>query len=203
MPEFRVYIITDLRLFPSAARMLRRIDAVLGHVPARGAAVCLRENGIDDAYLYRLALDLRELTAGRRALLLVSRRIDVAMACGADGVHLGARTVGIDDARKLMPRGLVGYSAHGSGEAMSAFQRGAHFVTISPLFHSPGKGKPIGLEGLRRTARRCKGRPVFALGGVGPSNIEAVLGEGAWGAAFIRAALTSPRPERLFKAIFP
>jgi thiamine-phosphate pyrophosphorylase len=202
MFNFRIYIITDLRFFDSAARMVRRIDRVLGHAPPRGAAVCLRENEIDAAALYRLALALRDVTARRCAFLFVNRRVDVALACGADGVHLGARTQGIRDAKKLMPRGLVGYSAHAPGEALEAFEEGADFVTISPVFPSPGKGKPIGLEGLRRTVRRCRGRPVFALGGVEFSNLPDVLREGAWGAAFIRAALISPRPEKMFKTIF-
>ena len=201
-PGFKIYIITDSKLFQKPAAMLRRIRYLLKIAPTGSAAVCLRENHLEDRRLLELAMRLRKLTTRRRALLTINRRVDVALACGADGFHLGLKTVGIEDAKKLLPGKLVGYSAHHADEAAKAFRRGADFVTISPVFSSPGKGTTLGLEGLRATVKRCGENPVFALGGIDASNIPGVFRQGARGVSFIRAALTAQRPSNVIRAVF-
>jgi thiamine-phosphate pyrophosphorylase len=202
-PGFRLYVITDLKLFHAQAEMLERIGYFLKSAPGGSAGVCLREHGLYDRDLFALANKLRRMTRRHGSALLVNRRVDLALLCGADGVHLGSKTMSIRDARALMRSGLIGYSAHSSREAAAAFRSGASFVTISPVFHSPGKGAPLGLEGLGRTVAACRGRPVFALGGIDASNISRVFARGAAGAAFIRAALEETGPSRLIRAMPP
>ncbi len=201
-PGFKIYIITDSKLFQKPAAMLRRIRYLLKIAPTGSAAVCLRENHLEDRRLLELAMRLRKLTARRGAVLTVNRRLDVALACDAYGVHLGINTVSIEEAGKLLEGKLIGYSAHDADEAARVFRRGADFVTISPVFSSPGKGTAIGLEGLRATVKRCGENPVFALGGIDASNIPGVFRQGARGVSFIRAALTAQRPSNVIRAVF-
>ena len=197
-PLFRFYLITGLGLCGgSVDELLARAGRFLDALPRGSAAVCVRENEVGDVVLRGIVSGARGVCRRRGAALLVNRRCDVALACGADGVHLGAKTVAIGDARGILPGALVGYSAHDAHEARRAFCRGASFVTVGPVFPSPGKGSPIGLEGLAETVESCGGRPVFSLGGIDASNVGGVFEAGAWGAAFIRAAFDgAPAPRR-------
>src|SRR5262249_58174695 len=115
-----------------------------------------------------LAERLRELTARASALLLVNDRVDVAVAVGADGVHLGGGSLPADVARRLLPPGaLVGVSTHAPAEAASAM---ADFVFYGPVYATPSKaafGPPQGLAALRQAAAAAR-VPLLAIGGVTP-----------------------------------
>jgi thiamine-phosphate pyrophosphorylase len=117
-----------------------------------------------------------ELPQKLRPKILVNSRADVAFAAGADGVHLPANAP-----RETLPRLLVGRSCHTLDEVKSSK---ADFVTFGPVFKSPGKGKPAGLEGL---SKACKLHPhVYALGGVDWDNAEDCMHVGVEGIAGIR-----------------
>jgi len=184
--DFRAYIISSRKLFKTTGQMLERLEKILDIAPEI-TAVCFRESDMDSMLLLKLAFEMRNITKRAGSKLFISRRIDIAVACGADGVQLGRRTVSIKEAKKYFPQFLIGYSAHSSSEAVRAFSDGADFITISPIFYSPGKGKPVGIKALGKVMALCKGKPVFALGGIDACNIEEVLKTGAWGAAFIRS----------------
>lgn len=120
--------------------------------------------------------------------LLVNGRADVALAAGADGVHLPSRGLPVALARKLAAshdRFLVGRSTHDPAEVAAAGAAGADYVVFGPVYGVPGKGEPAGLERLRRAS--AHGVPVLALGGIDPSRLAAVAEAGAVGAAGIRA----------------
>ena len=108
--------------------------------------------------------------------ILINSRADVAMAAGADGVHLPAEAP-----EQTLPGLIVGRSCHSLDEIRRA---GAHLVTFGPIFDSPGKGPPLGLEALRSACRFHK--PVFALGGVNWDNAAECMHAGAEGVAGIR-----------------
>ncbi len=108
--------------------------------------------------------------------ILVNSRLDVAVASGADGVHLPA-----DAPVQVLPRLFIGRSCH-TLEQVKAAQ--ADFVTFGPVFNSPGKAKPVGLDALKAA---CKlGKPVYALGGVNWDNADQCMHAGAEGIAGIR-----------------
>jgi len=199
---FTIYVITDLELCGSRGELLARVGRLLGAFPRGAVGVCCRENRLADAELLRLATSLERLCRRRGAPLLVNRRPDVALLCGAAGVHLGARTVSVEGARSLLPPdALVGYSAHSPDEAWRALARGATFATVSPVFRSPGKGRPIGIAGLRRAVARCgAGAPVFALGGIDAARAPGALAAGAAGVALVRGALAAD-PGELARAV--
>ena len=132
-------------------------------------AVQLREKDLSAAELLPLAGELRSLTREFGARLLINDRVDVALATGADGVHLGGHSLPAADARRLLgPDKLIGVSTHRIEEIRTAEESGADFVTFGPVWFTPSKapfGEPVGLAQLRE-ACAATALPVFALGGV-------------------------------------
>lgn len=183
----RAIQITSLPDVPEA-ELLRRLEALAAAPAARRAevAVMLRDPGLSPRALLRLGERLRAVTAGLGVALLVNDRLDVARLVGADGIHLGRRSVSLEDARAAAPGLSISTSAHAAGEARAAFARGADRVLLSPIFASPGKGPPLGLAALGE-APPPPGRALLALGGVGEGDVERCLAAGASGVAAIRA----------------
>ena len=164
-------------------------------------AVQLRDREIDDLRLFHLARRARALLPAR-CRLLVSRRVDVAIAAGADGVHLPAAGLPIAPLRRRFGRRLlIGRSTHHPEEVAEASRDGADYATFGPVFPTPGKeiyGPPPGLAGLRRAAAAAPGFPVLALGGFTDdrlADLGAVAAAGATGIAGIRTfADVGPSP---------
>ena len=158
-------------------------------------AVQLREKDLGGRRLLELAR-LARRRLGPDRLLLVNGRADVALAAGADGVHLPAAGLPIAALRRRFgDRLLIGRSTHHPAEVREAAAAGADYVTFGPVWATPGKeryGPPPGLSGLRRAA--AVGLPVFALGGVTIERLPEAAAAGARGAAGIRVFL---RPGRL------
>ncbi len=121
--------------------------------------------------------------------VVVNDRVDVALAAGAAGVHLGAHSMPAQVVRRFAPRPFViGVSCHSLGEAMAAESGGADYVVLGPVFETPSKlgyGPPLGLEKLRDVTSRLR-MPVLALGGITVERIRPCLDAGASGIAGIR-----------------
>jgi thiamine-phosphate pyrophosphorylase len=136
--------------------------------------------------------------------LFVNDRVDVALAVGADGVHLGGGALTVDDTQALAPRMRIALSTHTMGEvSLAAADPRVSFVVFGPIFDTPSKrafGPPQGLPSLRAA---CSAPiPVLALGGVGPDQIPACFGAGASGVASIGAWLRNPAPETVLRRFF-
>jgi thiamine-phosphate pyrophosphorylase len=120
--------------------------------------------------------------------VIVNDRLDVALAAGAAGVHLGTQSMPAQEARKLAPESfLVGASCHSLLEALEAESAGAHYALLGPIYETPFKlpyGPPLGLEKLREVAARVK-IPLLALGGITVGRVRACLDAGATGIAGI------------------
>jgi thiamine-phosphate pyrophosphorylase len=191
--DFRLYLITDR--FGCAGRSLVNIveEALKGGVKA----VQLREKDLSSREMFELAVDMRRLTLRYGAKMLVNDRIDIAMSVGADGVHLGERSVSPAVARKLIgEERLIGVSCHGAEEALAAWKRGADFITLGPVFFTPSKaeyGEPLGLSVVEEVARLVD-IPVFAIGGIKTMNLREALSAGAHGIAVISAVLSADDP---------
>ena len=189
--DFKLYLITDRRLFTDGNSLFTAVEEALkGGVPA----VQLREKDLETRKLLSMAYSLRELTSGYKAKLFINDRVDIALAVGADGVHLGGDSLPAFAARKAAGEALlIGVSAHSIAEAKKAGEEGADFVTLGPIFETPSKmkyGKPLGPE-LLSEARRKIAVPVFAIGGIKKERVGSVLEAGATGMALISAILGS------------
>jgi thiamine-phosphate pyrophosphorylase len=179
----RLYLITPPEGDPAPA-----VQAALGVLPSGSAAVQLRQQ-LPARQLLERARALRAICTKFAAPLLINDRPDVALAAGADGVHLPARGLPATEAKKLVP--LVGVSCHTAEEV--AQSAAADFCVFGPVFDTPGKGPAIGLEQLR-AACRSTSKPVFALGGITAANAASCIEAGARGVACIRAVLGARDP---------
>jgi len=196
----RVYLVTD----PSAGPgLLACAAAALAGLPPGVVAVQLRARGATGRELLATARALREVVASAGQLLLVNDRVDVALASGADGVHLPAAGIPAGDARALLgPGRLIGVSCHSAEDVARNRAAGADFATFGPIFDTPSKrpyGAPVGLGRLREAA--ALGLPLLGLGGIDPSNAPSVAAAGAHGVAAIRAWLESPDPAAVVRAL--
>ncbi len=191
--DFRLYLVTDRR----RARESDLPAAVERALEGGVRGVQLREKDLSGRELYGLAVVLRALTSRYGARLLVNDRVDVALAAGADGVHLGVASIPPAEARRLLgPGALIGCSAHDLRELAAAEEGGADFATFGPVYATPSKasfGPPVGVEAFRRACEAAR-IPLFALGGVGAGNAREVLAAGAWGIGAIGAILGAPDP---------
>ena len=146
-----------------------------------------------------LAALVRRVMAATRLPVMVNDRLDVAIATGAAGCHLGQDDLPLAVARTLTPPGfLLGGSAGDEVEARRAHDGGASFVGVGPIHatgNKPDAGVPIGVAGLRRVIA-AGAPPAVAIGGVGASDVPALAAAGAVGVAVIGAVLQAGDPER-------
>jgi len=189
----RIYLITPDGKDPAPA-----VDAALSVLPRGAAGVQLRQ-ALPARELLERARALRAICTEFAAPLLVNDRADVALAAGADGVHLPARGLKSADARALGLQ-LIGESVHSAEEAARSQ---ADFCVFAPVFDTPGKTA----QGLDKLAEACRATriPVLALGGVDASNAHRCIEAGARGVACIRSVLGAKDPAaaavKLWKAI--
>jgi thiamine-phosphate pyrophosphorylase len=154
--------------------------------------VQIREKDLTSRELIALVEEALRATRepGREgARLVVNDRVDVALAVGADGVHLAANSMPVEVVRRLaLPPFVIGVSCHCLGDAMAAESGGADYLVLGPVFETPSKlgyGPPLGLEELRNVTSRIR-IPVLALGGITVERIRPCLEAGASGIAGIR-----------------
>jgi thiamine-phosphate pyrophosphorylase len=173
------------------------VKAVAGALDGGIRAVQLREKDLPGKDLYRLADGMRKLTARYGARLLINDRVDIAMAVGADGVHLGGSSMPASVARLLLgEKALIGCSTHSEAELREAESQGADFATFGPVYPTPSKaayGPPVGVAALSGACGRSA-IPVFALGGVTAENTGEAIGAGAFGIALISGVVAAKDP---------
>jgi thiamine-phosphate pyrophosphorylase len=166
-------------------------------VAAGAPAIQLREKGLDTVGLYRLAETLLTMTRKAGAALLINDRVDVAMALGADGVHLTRKSLPPREVRSLVgSRMLIGISCHGLEDVREAVDGGVDFVVLGPIYATLSKapyGPPLA-SGILREARRVCPLPILAIGGIKAARVPEVVGAGADGVAAISAVLAAPDP---------
>ena len=181
----------------------RRLEEVVERAVEGGATmVQLRDKDLSAAEMLALAWRLREVTRGR-ALLFINDRVDIALACEADGVQLGEEGLPVEAARRASGGGLLlGRSVHSVEGAVAAEAEGVDLVVVGTIFQSeshPG-ASAAGVGLLRRVSDRV-GVPALAIGGVTSANVSSVIAAGASGAAVIGDIVASDDPERAARAL--
>lgn len=129
---------------------------------------------------------IRAATKGK-AIFIVNDRLDIALLCGADGVHLGQDDIPLTEARRLMPSAIIGVSTHNLEEAREAESFGADYISFGPIFQTRTKkdaDSTKGIIGLKALAPNV-GIPIVAIGGITADSAIPVLGAGASAVAVI------------------
>ncbi|HIK10268.1 MAG TPA: thiamine phosphate synthase [Oscillatoriaceae cyanobacterium M33_DOE_052] len=155
-----------------------------------------RDKNADDKERLRLAQSLRQLCSDYGALFLINDRVDMAMAVGADGVHLGQDDMPIALARQLLgPGKLIGISTTQPEEMGRAMADGADYIGVGPVYETPTKaGKAAaGLDYVRYAAANAT-VPWFAIGGINTNNIAEVVAGGARRVAVVRSLVEAEQP---------
>jgi thiamine-phosphate pyrophosphorylase len=163
-----------------------------GELARQGVEFLLvREKRLADLELFALMRTIREATAGTGMKVLLAGRAELALAAGADGVHLGSRLEELASARRAFPQGLLSVSCHTVDEVFQASAAGADLLLFAPVFGKRVDGVEVvpgtGLEALQKAcAAAGEGARVFALGGVTAVNAAECVAAGASGVAGIR-----------------
>ena len=193
--RLRLIVITD----PGCGEGREIVDVV--RAALRGGAPVIQLRGKEQPAREQVAL-ARALLAETRAagaLLFVNDRLDVALAAGADGVHLGQDDLPVDAARRIVPAGVrVGISAETPELARAAECGGADYVGTGPVYATGSKadaGEAIGCGRVAAVAAAVR-IPVVGIGGIDAANAGAVAAAGAAGVAVISAVMRAPDPER-------
>jgi thiamine-phosphate pyrophosphorylase len=186
--SYDLYVITDTAIGRGRSHPEQAGLAVEG-----GADVVqLRDKTLPSSDLLAAAREMRAVTHAADALFIVNDRLDIAIAAGADGVHLGQGDLPAAEARTIVPPDFIlGVSVGNAAEASLAVADGADYVALSPTFATGSKadaGPGRGLDMLR-TVRSAVSVPLLAIGGIGPANVGEVIRAGADGVAVISAVV--------------
>ena len=192
-----VFEAADLYVVITAAFCAGRTAlAVLEETLAAGVLlVQMREKELSGLALYELAREFRQRTAAAGALLIIDDRLDIALASGADGVHLGQEDLPVSAARSIAPELMIGASTHSLEQALAAEGAGASYVNIGPVFATQTKptATPLGPEALERITPHLR-IPWTTMGGINLGNIGQVVARGARHPAVMSAVTAAPDP---------
>lgn len=198
--DYSLYLVTDRNLSRG-----RSSEEIVG-AAVRGGVTCvqLREKHCSTREFIRQARILQPLLHHHKIPLIINDRLDVALAVGADGLHLGQSDMHICDARRLVGKKMIiGISAENLDDAIVAEQEGADYIGISPVFATDTKSDtatPLGLEGIHRI-RKAVNIPLVGIGGINMGNVREILSAGADGVAVVSAIVAADHPETATAAL--
>ena len=186
----RVYALTDVGL--SGLSHAEQVELL----SAGGATlVQLREKGMPAREFYEQAKAAVDVAVQRGVQLIINDRVDVALAVGAHGVHLGQDDMPPEAVRKLLgPNAVIGYSSHNIEQAIAATKLPIDYLAIGPIFATTTKSDTapvLGLEGLRAVRQAIGSIPLVAIGGITSANAAGVIAAGADSVAMISALLSN------------
>ncbi len=184
--DLRLYAVTDRRALPAGVTLAQAVEAALD-----GGVTCLqlREKEASAGEILALARTLLPLCRARRVPLLINDRVDIALAAGADGVHLGQEDLPLPEARALLgPDRILGATAHTVEEALRAQAEGADYLGVGAMFPTGTKTNtiPTSADTLKAICAAVS-IPVVAIGGVTAQNLPTLAGTGIAGAAVVSA----------------
>ncbi len=193
LPERLALFRDQVSLYPVSCERLAHgrsdlawLDAVLA---AGVRIVQLRDKESDDRSLFEKAVAFRRRTNAAGALLIINNRLDIALAAGADGVHLGNSDLPAEEARRLAPDLIIGVSANTAEQAATAAARGASYYNIGPLFPTAtkeGLSTFLGLSAIKVFAARSD-LPFTVMGGIKFGHLKELVSLGAQRIAVVTA----------------
>lgn len=192
--DYSLYLVTDADL----SRGRSELDVVAAAIHGGATMVQYRAKTASTKQMIATALELVELCREQNIPFIVNDRVDVALAVGADGVHVGQNDMPAALARKLIgPGKILGVSVENVAQAQQALADGADYLGASPIFATPSKPDapaPIGVDGLELLTHNCP-LPIVAIGGINASNAAMMIRAGAAGVAVISAIVSADNVE--------
>ena len=198
-PDYSIYLVTNDGCLQGRAL----IDCVREALEGGVTLVQYRAKTASSAEMYAEALQLKALCDSFNVPLIINDRLDIAMAVGAAGVHLGQDDLPCAAARRILGEEyLIGVSAHNPAEARAALLCGADYLGCGAVFGTATKAdvKKLGTDGLAAICWK-KGLPVVGIGGVTADNYREVRAAGADGAAIVSGILAQPDIRTTVRAI--
>lgn len=185
--------LSGLYLILDSQALVGRSEVEVASQAIRGGAkvIQLRDKQHTKAELLETAQRLKKVCAEKEALFIINDYLDIALASGADGLHLGQKDLPLPEARRLLPIDkLIGCSATTLSQAVRAQSEGADYIGVGAIYPTPSKEnfRLVGLDTLRRVRGKIS-LPLIAIGGIDQSNVEPVMKAGADGVAVISAVL--------------
>lgn len=188
-----VYLVTDRGL----CRSRSLLDVVMQAVQGGAAYVQLREKDLTTRAFVEEAVSIKKLLVPYRVPLIINDRIDVALASGADGVHIGQEDMPYETARRLMGKtAIIGLSVETWEDVEASRKFDIDYIGVSPVFATPTKTdtkEPWGLDGLRKI-RAASRHPLVAIGGINAGNARTVIEAGADALAVVSAICAADDP---------
>lgn len=198
-PDYSIYLVTDESCLQGRAL----VDCVREALEGGVTLVQYRAKTASSAEMYSEALQLKALCDSYKVPLIINDRLDIAMAVGAAGVHLGQDDLPCAAARRILGEEyIIGVSAHNPAEAKAALESGADYLGCGAVFGTATKAdvKKLGTDGLAAICK-AKGLPVVGIGGVTADNYREVRAAGADGAAIVSGILAQPDISATVEAI--
>lgn len=187
----KIYPITDAGL-----SRLSHVEQVRKLIAGGATLIQLRDKTASPCDFYAASVAAIEFARSRDVKIIINDRVDIALAAGADGVHLGQADMPPAAARAVLgEKAIVGYSTHSLEQAATAARSPVDYIAIGPVFPTQTKKDPdevVGLEGIRSVRSEINDLPIVAIGGIIGDNLSAVLTAGADSAAIISGILTHP-----------
>lgn len=191
--DLSLYLVTDRQL----AGQRDLADLIQKAIAGGVTVIQLREKDLPAREFYELALKIKQ-SIPPGIPLIINDRLDIALASGADGLHLGQSDLPAAVARQCLgPEAIIGLSAENLDQLKEASRLPVDYLAISPVFPTPTKtdtGPAWGLNGLK-TARQLTTLPLVGIGGINEAKAAAVIKAGADGVAVVSAICSSPDPE--------
>ncbi|MBX7169499.1 MAG: thiamine phosphate synthase [Pyrinomonadaceae bacterium] len=173
-----IYLISDgtITVQNFSQKSVKFLQIVEFAVEFKIPLIQFREKSLPAKFVFELTAQAVQLTKNSKTKILINDRADIALAAKANGVHLTSNSVSAKIIRQNFPKDfIIGVSAHSLENALKAKNDGADFATFSPIFASPNKGTPVGLESLKTVCEKIKPFPIIALGGIDETNYDEVL----------------------------
>ncbi|QIK53713.1 thiamine phosphate synthase [Dysgonomonas sp. HDW5B] len=193
--DLSLYLVTDRSL--SLGRSLQSVvfDAAEGGV----TMVQLREKDCSTLEFYQQAMLLKECLRPYHIPLIINDRLDIALACDAEGLHIGQSDIPYDIARKLLGKDkIIGLSVECLQDAVDANELDVDYIGISPVFGTPTKtdtAPALGLEGIREIVKISR-HPAVGIGGINQTNAADIIEAGADGISVVSAIMSASDPKQ-------
>ena len=182
----------EIMLRPGFLRKAMGIMRVLG---GKGA-IHIRSQLLDSPTLYSLTLALLELNEQTKCWCIINDRVDIALACGVQGVQLTHKSIAVADVQAMAPALLIGASVHSSEEARDAERAGADWCVAGHVFETESHpGEPRREKTFVSDVVAAVSFPVIAIGGIRPEHVHSLVHRGAHGVAAIRGIWNDENPE--------